>query len=126
MRVAFGGSAQLFQVLRVFGEFVGHAAQLGGRRAIGGGCADILGGAAQLEQPILQRGDLARGQHDSIRRQTAALDGDSAFVGALPAWLTAVLSSSSRGARLVDQPAAPAAVPGRVSSPTTPPYCFVT
>lgn len=73
-------SAESFEVPGGFGQFECHPAQLVGVGAVVGRGHHVLGGAAQLEQTILKRGQLAVGQHDGVLGQAAALHGEPALV----------------------------------------------
>lgn len=87
-----------------FGEFA-----VGG--AVVGGGLDVLGGAAELEQPVLEVGEFVGGQDHGVLGQSAALDGRASFVGALSAGLAAVAAGSSDPVGVRQWAAAPAAVP---------------
>ena len=76
--------------MSIFDDRGGEVLQLDRARAVVGGGGHVLGGAAELEQPVLQIGELGGGQDDGVFRQAAALDRGAAFVGALAARLGAV------------------------------------
>lgn len=78
--------------------------------AVVGGGLDVLGGAAELEEPVLQVGDFGRGEDDGVFGEAAALDGGAAFVGALSARLAAVLAGSADSPAVGEVASAPAAV----------------
>ena len=100
-------------------EFEAEFAQFDGGGAVVEGGDDVLGGAAQLEQPVLQVGQLPRREDDGVFGQSPALHGGAAFVGALPAWLRAVAAgpADAHGADGVvgQASAAPGAVAGRAA-----------
>ena len=74
---------------------------------------DVFGGAAQLEQPVLQIGDFGRGEDHRVFGKTAALHRGSPFVGALPARLGAVQPGPPLASRGFYRSPAPGAVPHR-------------
>lgn len=108
--------AQAFQVAGGVVEFVGEFAQFGGGGAVVDGGDDVLGGAAQLEQAVLQVGEFGGGQDDGVFGQAAALDGGAAFVGALPARLGAVAAGAADFAVVGQSAPAPGAVACSASS----------
>lgn len=96
----------------------GHLAKFLGIRAVLRGGAHVLGGAAQLEQPVLQIRDLTRREHHRILRQTGALHRPPAFVGPLAARLRAVQPGPALPSGRSDPAAAPRAVPVLASGRT--------
>lgn len=94
------------------GDFAGEAAEFGDGRAVVGRGDDVFGGAAELEEPVLQGGDLGVGEDDGVFRETAALEGGAAFVGSLAAGLSAVAAAPADVAALFEPSAAPSAVFG--------------
>jgi hypothetical protein len=102
----------LFEVFRGSGDFVGESAEFADVGAVVGGGDDVFGGAAELEQPVLEGGDLGVGEHDGVFGEAAALQCGAAFVGALAAGLAAVAAAAADVAAFGEAPSAPAAVPG--------------
>ena len=105
------GSAQPLEPMSVLDDRGRKVAQLVGARAVVGRGRHVLGGAAELEQPVLQVGEFRGGQYHRVLGQPAALDGGSAFVGALSARLGAVAAGAADLAVLWQAKTAPAAVP---------------
>ena len=95
---------------------MGQFAQFGGGGAIVGRGDDVFGGAAQLEEAVLEVGDLGVGEHDGVFWQAAALERGAAFVGALAAGLAAVAPALAAGLAFFETSATPAAVGGRAGS----------
>ena len=110
------GSAELFEVLGGAGDFEGERAQFASVGAVFGGGDDVFGGAAELEEAVLEGGDFGVREHDGVFGESAALEGGAAFVGALAAGLTAVASAAADVAAFGEAPSAPAAVPGRATA----------
>jgi hypothetical protein len=82
-------------------EFFGEFAQFGGGGAVVDGGDDVFGGAAQLEEAVLEVGDFGGREDDGVFGEAAALDGGAAFVGALAAGLGAVAAGSADGFAVV-------------------------
>lgn len=111
------GSAEAFEAACGGGEGGCHGGEFGVARAVVRGGFDVLGGAAKLEEPVLQVGEFGGGEDDGVIGQAAALDGGAAFVGALPAGLSAVLAGAADAAGVGQAAAAPAAVAGGAAGP---------
>lgn len=77
------------------GEFVGEFAEFGRGGSVVEGGDDVFGGAAELEEAVLEVGEFAGGEDDGVFGEAAALDGGAAFVGALAAGLGAVAAGSA-------------------------------
>jgi hypothetical protein len=102
----------LFEVLGGAGDFVGEVAEFFGVGAVAGGGDDVFGGAAELEEAVLEGGDFGVGEDDGVFGEAAALEGGAAFVGALAAGLAAVAAAAADVAAFGEAAAAPAAVSG--------------
>ncbi len=105
-------SAELFEVLGRLGDFVGEAAEFGQGRSIVGRGDDVFGGAAELEEPVLQDGDLGVGEDDGVFGEAAALECGAAFVGSLATGLPTVTAAPADVTALFEPAAAPSAVFG--------------
>ena len=88
-----------------------HAPQLGVPRAVLSGGGDVLRGTPQLEQAILQVGELRSGQHDRVFRQAPTLHRGAPLVRALPTGLRAIQARPALTPRVRDAAPAPGAVP---------------
>lgn len=77
---------------------------------------DVFGGAAQLEQPVLQVGEFDGGKHDGVLGQATSLYGGASLVGTLAAGLRAVLARPTLATAVRDAATAPGAVSNRASS----------
>jgi hypothetical protein len=103
-------SADPFQIRSGLRHPGGHTPQLPVVGTILDGSGDVLGGASQAEQAILQLGKLASREHNGVVGKTAPLHGSTAFVGALSARLRTVLARAPL-TRARHATSAPAAVP---------------
>lgn len=81
--------------MSIFDDRSGEILELDRARAVVRGGRHVLGGAAKLEQPVLEVGEFRGGQDDGVLRQAAALYRGAAFVGALTAGLGAVPAGSA-------------------------------
>lgn len=106
----------MFEVLGRLRDFVGEAAEFGRSRAVVGRGDDVFGGAAELEEPVLQGSDFGVGEHDGVFGQSAALEGGATLVGALATGLPAITAAPADVTALFEPPAAPSAVFRRPSA----------
>lgn len=106
-------SAKLFELLGGSADILGHPAQLFEPGAVVRGGDHVFCGASELEEPVLERGDLGVGHDDGVFRKAAALHGDAALVGALSAGLAAVSPTAADVAALGKPSSAPSAMLGR-------------
>jgi hypothetical protein len=109
-------SAELFEVFGGSGDFEGQCAEFADVGAVFGGGDDVFGGAAKLEEAVLEGGDFGVREDDGVFGESAALECGAAFVGALAAGLAAVAATAADVAAFGEAPSAPAAVPGRASA----------
>ena len=100
----------MLEVLGGLGDLLGEATEFGDSGSVRGGGDDVFGGAAELEEAVLEGGDLGVGEDDGVFGQAAALQGGAAFVGALAAGLPTVAASAAHISGFGEAPAAPATV----------------
>lgn len=105
-------SAELFEVLGRLGDFARQVPEFGDGGAVVGRGDDVFRGAAELEEPVLEGGDLGVGEDDGVFREATALEGGPTFVSPLAARLPAVTAASTDVAALFEASAAPSAVFG--------------
>lgn len=117
-------SAELFEVLGRLCDLVGEAAEFGRGRVVVCRGDEVLCGAAELEEPVLQGRDLGVGENDGVFGQSAPLEGGAALVGALATGLPTVAAAPADVAALFEPPAAPSAVLRRSAAARFRTFCF--